>query len=100
MKKKRKIENKCWLQNCWQKGKNSLFLLNVCPGVGRALPAAASEPSGRGAVWVAAGGAGVKFVLGRLVPGMSGTRAWARSAENKWAQVRSQSRPVEGPPFP
>lgn len=99
-KKKRKIENKCCLQNCWQKGKNSLFLLNACPGLGRALPAAASEPGGGDAVCVGARGLDFQFVLGRLIAGTLGARPRVRSAQSTWAQIRSNPYPAEGASFP
>ena len=67
----------------------------MCPGVGRALPASASEPRGWEAVCVGAYGVDFRFVPGRLIAGMSGMRAWVGPAENKWAQVRSRSPLVE-----
>lgn len=67
--------------------------MNVCPGVDRALPAAAPEPGGGAAVCVGARGMGFGFVPGRLTVGMAGTGAWVGSAENKWGhnQIRSSS---------
>lgn len=104
--KKKKIENKCCLQNRWQKGKKSLFLLKARPGLG---------PS------PARGGFRAQWLVGCLCwslwrgfhilspgkltqlgveGGPSGARKLVRSPENKWPQIRSNPDPAERTSFP
>ena len=103
-KKERKIENKCCLQNRWQKGRKSLFLLKACPGLG-------PSPARRGfrAQWLVGCLCWSPWRGFHICPqggwlgcgwGASGARKPVRSPEDKWPQIRSNPDPAERTSFP